>query len=151
MNVPAVFPDWVPWWVPLIVLLPLLLYALAFLFMPFSVIGLKQRLDVVDARLDEIQNEIRLLATRLPAPPSRHSEFDDGYVAQPPPPRPDPVTTRPPIPPAPHDLLDSDYPQDRALSQDRPPPPPHTRPVRSRADASASRGARSEPRLDWPR
>ncbi|MEA2741630.1 MAG: hypothetical protein QOG25_1, partial [Acetobacteraceae bacterium] len=55
-------PDWVPWWVPLVLLVPALLYALAFLFMPFSVLGVKTRLEVMEARLDEIQQEIRQLA-----------------------------------------------------------------------------------------
>ena len=41
MTLPFTLPDWVPWWVPLVVMIPALLYALAFLFMPFSVIGLK--------------------------------------------------------------------------------------------------------------
>ncbi len=44
------------------------LFALAFLAMPFSVFGLKGRLDGVEARLDEIQREIRSLALRLPEP-----------------------------------------------------------------------------------
>ena len=44
-------PDWVPWWVPLVLLLPALLYGLAFLFMPFSVIGLKSRMEAIEARL----------------------------------------------------------------------------------------------------
>lgn len=148
MNLPVLFPDWVPWWVPLVVLLPALLYALAFLFMPFSVIGLKSRLEVMEARLDEIQNEIRHLSLRLPAP-ARQNDFDDGYIAQPPPAarHVEPANTRPPIPPAPHELMDDDdYPDDR------PPPPPHTRPVRGRGDPPPpARPTRSEPRLDWPR
>ena len=67
MNIPFAFPDWVPWWVPMVLLVPALLYALAFLFMPFSVLGVKTRLEVIEARLDEIQQEIRHLALRLPA------------------------------------------------------------------------------------
>ncbi len=60
-------PDWLPWWVPLALLVPALLWALSFLFMPFSVFGVKSRLEVIEARLDEIQNEIRHVALRLPA------------------------------------------------------------------------------------
>ena len=56
MSLPFALPDWVPWWLPLVLLLPALLYALAFLFMPFSVIGVKSRLEVIAARLDELQN-----------------------------------------------------------------------------------------------
>ena len=66
MTLPFTLPDWLPWWVPIVLLVPALLYALAFLFMPFSVIGVKSRLEVIEARLDEIQGEIRHLALRLP-------------------------------------------------------------------------------------
>lgn len=147
MNLPIAFPDWVPWWVPLVLLVPALLYALAFLFMPFSVIGLKSRLEVIEARLDEIQNEIRHLSLRLPAP-ARQGDFDEGYIAQPPLPRQvEPGMGRPPIPPAAHEL-----PDDYDDPHDRPPPPPHTRPVRVRSEpVPPARPARSEPRLDWRR
>ncbi|HEY0418829.1 MAG TPA: hypothetical protein VGC80_04855 [Acetobacteraceae bacterium] len=81
---PLSLPDWIPWWAVLLVLLPGLLYLLAFLAMPFSVLGLKSRLDGLDARLDEIQGEVRALALRLP-------ERGDDPAMRP----------RPPIPPAP--------------------------------------------------
>ena len=134
MTLPFVLPDWLPWWVPLVLLIPALLYALAFLFMPFSVIGVKGRLDALEARLDEIQNEIRHLALRLPEP-GQHVDYDEIYhpdLADEPPRR-APIVSRPPIPPAAHELRHDDVPEDR------PPPPPHARP------------ARREPRLDWPR
>jgi hypothetical protein len=145
MNLPVTFPDWVPWWVPLILLLPALLYALAFLFMPFSVIGLKNRLEVMEARLDEIQNEIRHLSLRLPAPePERPLRtFDEGYVAHTPPRPTENIAIRPPIPPAPHELLD-EYEDDH----DGPPLTESNRPVRPRAEVRTSR---SEPRLNWRR
>ena len=60
-------PEWLPSWVPLVLLLPTLLWGLSFLFMPFSVFGVKSRLEVIEQRLDEIQNEIRHVALRLPA------------------------------------------------------------------------------------
>src|SRR4051794_22744893 len=102
MSLPFALPDWVPWWVPLVLLLPALLYTLAFLFMPFSVIGVKARLEVVEARLDEIQHEIRRLALRLPAG-TEQADFDEIYAAQHGPPRrAEPALDRPPIPPAPH-------------------------------------------------
>ena len=41
MTLPFTLPDWVPWWVSLVVLVPVILLGLAFLFMPFSVFGLK--------------------------------------------------------------------------------------------------------------
>jgi hypothetical protein len=144
MTLPFTLPDWLPWWVPLLLLLPALLYALAFLFMPFSVIGVKSRLEVIEARLDEIQNEIRHLALRLPAA-SREADFDEIYAPRPVDRRPtdSPVIVRPPIPPAAHELHDQDIPDDR------PPPPAHMRPIR-RAEPT-TRSSRSEPRLDWPR
>ena len=40
----------------------------AFLMMPFSVFGLKSRLDAIEAQLDDVQQEIRSLALRLPEP-----------------------------------------------------------------------------------
>ncbi len=134
MNLPFTLPDWLPWWVPLVLLVPVLLYALAFLFMPFSVIGLKSRLEVIDARLDEIQNEIRHLALRMPEA-AQHVDFDEIYAPQP---RAEPTLRtaeldRPPIPPSAHEL-EPEHPH-----PDRPPPSPNARP------------ARREPRLDWPR
>ncbi len=141
MNFPIALPDWVPWWVPMALLVPALLYALAFLFMPFSVLGLKARLEVIEVRLDEIQNEIRHLALRLPAGP-REVDFEDVYapitqVSR----RTDPFPDRPPIPPAVQDLYDDDEPVER------PPPPPNARPGR-RQDPPIIRGDRVEPRLD---
>jgi hypothetical protein len=103
MTLPFTLPDWLPWWVPIVLLVPALLYALAFLFMPFSVIGIKSRLEVVEARLDEIQHEIRHLSLRLPET-GRAADYDEIYAPEPTvQPRPA-VTARPPIPPAPHEL-----------------------------------------------
>ena len=102
MTVPAFLPDWLPPWAQLAVLVALLLLALLFLAVPFSVIGLKGRLDSMDARLDEIQGEIRSLALRLPEP---MGGYDTDYVL--PPPRGDegarPLSARPPIPPPPRE------------------------------------------------
>lgn len=116
MTSPLPLPDWVPWWVHLAILIAILLFGLMFLLMPFAVFGVKGRLELLDARLDEIQGEIRSLSLRLPEPHqddainlvsrprfasssgsaapgrySRPSDFDD-YGNQ-----------RPPIPPAPQD------------------------------------------------
>ena len=68
MTSPLPLPDWVPLWVHVVILLTALLFALLFLLMPFSVFGVKARLEGVEARLDEIQGEIRSLALRLPEP-----------------------------------------------------------------------------------
>lgn len=93
MPVPALLPDWAPAWVQLAVLVVLLLVALLFLAVPFSVIGLKGRLDGLEARLDEIQGEIRSLSLRLP------EAGDAGYSPDWAPP--ERLAPRPPIPPAP--------------------------------------------------
>jgi hypothetical protein len=141
MNMPFTLPDWVPWWVPLVLLVPALLYALAFLFMPFSVLGVKTRLEVIEARLDEIQQEIRHLALRLPVGP-QEVDFEDVYAPiHQPQRRAERISDRPPIPPAAHDLYDDHEPQERMA------PPPNMRPVRGQ-EPPVVRQQRSEPRLD---
>ena len=59
-------PDWLPWWLPTMLLIPVLLYLLLTLLVPFSVFGLKGRLESVEMRLDDIHAEIRMIAQRLP-------------------------------------------------------------------------------------
>jgi hypothetical protein len=142
MNTLFAFPDWVPWWVPMVLLVPALLYALAFLFMPFSVLGVKTRLEVIEVRLDEIQQEIRHLALRLPVGP-REVDFEDVYApAQRTSRREPPVSDRPPIPPAPQDLL-----KNVNELPERPAPASNMRPAR-RQEPLIVRPQRSEPRLD---
>jgi len=127
MTLPLTLPDWLPWWVPTVLLVPALLYALLFLAMPFSVFGLKTRLESIDARLDDLQSELRLLALR----PTEE---------------PEPATPRQqPPPPAGR--------QDRDVATDD---LPRTVPVREALDGAPrrptpARPVRSEPRLDWPR
>ncbi len=104
MTLPFTLPDWLPWWVPILLLVPTLLYGLLLLAMPFNVFGVKGRLEAIEARLDEIQGEIRSLALRLPEP-LRGTAFDE--PAFPPTPEAIPrarptVAVRPPIPPAPY-------------------------------------------------
>lgn len=84
-------PEWVPAWVHAVILCAGALLALSFMLLPFAVFGTKTRLEAIEARLDEIQGEIRSLALRLPE--SLAAEEEDGYAAQP--------ISRPPIPPAP--------------------------------------------------
>ena len=81
MTFPPTLPDWLPWWLLVAVLIPALIFVLAFLAMPFNVFGVKGRLETIEARLDEIQGEIRALALRLPEPGGTQA-------------------ARPPIPPA---------------------------------------------------
>ena len=136
MTIPAL-PDWLPWWVPIVVLVPALFYILAFLFMPFAVFGVKGWLEAVEARLDEIQGEIRSLALRMPEP-VHHARYDETIYAppmdSPPRSRSEPVIARPPIPPAHYVEDDQDLRARRPLDPTRTP-----------------RSGRSEPRLDWPR
>lgn len=136
MTMPFALPAWVPWWVPLLVLLPALLLALAFLAMPFSVFGVKARLELIEARLDEIQEEIRRLALRLP---ERGGVV--GFEELPDPARyRRPASGRPPIPP-----------QHEPELEDEPDLPRMIRVGSRRAPEPDSPPPRSEPRLDWPR
>jgi hypothetical protein len=147
MTLPFTLPDWLPWWVPLLLLVPALLYTLAFLFMPFSVIGVKGRLDAIEARLDEIQGEIRSLVLRLRepgAPDYRGADFEEVYA-----PNQDDAARRspqpamrPPIPPAAHELEEQ---APRAPTQGWAPRAPRRDTTRSPAPG------RAEPRVDWPR
>jgi hypothetical protein len=63
------FPDWTG----LLALVLLILVGLAYLLMPFAVFGVKGRLDVIEAQLDELQSEIRSLALRQGADMPRRS------------------------------------------------------------------------------
>jgi hypothetical protein len=158
MILPFSLPSWLPWWVPIVVLVPALLYVLVFLLVPFSVFGLKSRLDVIDARLDELQGEIRLLVLRLP-PVTEEQAYDTANlrrmaIARPPIP-PVPATARPSPPLAsregPDDEEDAYQPRraPRAVDRSRQAPAPEE-PPRRRPPPPAS-PPREEPRLDWPR
>jgi hypothetical protein len=142
MSLPFTLPDWLPWWVPIVLLVPAVLYGLAFLFMPFSVIGVKGRLDTIEARLDEIQGEIRSLVLRMPEQ-RRALDFEEvyGQEAAPRASAP-PIPARPPIPPAAYEL-----------DEDDPPAPPIGRQGFGRtAPREQPRGpTRAEPRIEWPR
>ena len=143
MTMPFALPPWLPWWVPILVLVPAILYALLFLLMPFSVIGVKGRLDIIEARLDELQGEIRTLSLRL-GEPSRHaySPDENAYDNNPlPAPRPAQAAgsmNRPPVPPAPDPYSYDDRPISR--------PGRTIRPVRG--EREEPRPSRAEPRFD---
>lgn len=126
-------PGGLPWWATLAILVPVALYGLLFLAMPFSVFGVKSRLEQMEARLDEIQEELRGLAFRLPEP-SRQAPVL-------PPASPRAVAEASPIPTAPAHT---------------PMPEPADKLARHQPDLGArktapERGERFEPRLDWPR
>jgi hypothetical protein len=109
-TLPFTLPDWMPAWAFLLLALPVLLYALVFLIMPFSVFGVKARLESLEAQLNDIHEEIRYLANRS-APAARGFVADDqDYDTLPqfnrlkstrPAPPPPPQAAPPPIPPAP--------------------------------------------------
>jgi hypothetical protein len=115
-----------PEWTGLLILVVGLLCAAAFLMMPFSVFGVKARLEALEVQLDEIQAEIRSLALRLTDPGApRRAPITDEWVE----------------PPASYAATQArDYAPPRVT-----PPPPAAWPE-GRAAAS-----RPEPRLDWPR
>ncbi len=164
---PFALPDWLPWWVPVLIAIPALFYLAVFLLMPFSVFGVKARLEVIDARLDEIQGEIRALSLRLPEEPGEPLE----------PPRGERVRMReerPPIPPAPPDRALAPAAQPPRRAEPVRPVSDLDMPPRPREDATARRrprdeewdvedrreppprrprgpNERAEPRLDWPR
>jgi hypothetical protein len=75
-TLPFTLPDWLPAWAFLLLALPVLLYALVFIIMPFSVFGVKARLDGLEAQLNEIHEELRYLANRS-APPMRTVMTDE--------------------------------------------------------------------------
>jgi hypothetical protein len=95
MTSPFSFPDWVPPWAQLLLLILGIMLLLAFALMPFSVFGVKSRLEAVEARLDEIQGEIRTLSLRL-REPGRAADYHDEPVPR----AAEPGSARPPIPPA---------------------------------------------------
>ncbi len=123
---PLTLPDWLPWWMAVAIIVPGVLFLLAFVLMPFSVLGVKGRLDLIEARLDEIQGEIRALVLRLPESPA----------------------TQAPIPPAYDRAM-----HDRAPARGREPDLDldDDPPVIDRRRTPPGRPSRSEPRLDWPR
>ncbi len=125
MQLPFTLPDWAPPWANFAIVSVAVLFLLAFLLMPFSVFGLKGRMDGVEARLDDIQNDIRSLAMRLPD--NRRVEYDAEVD----------------LPPASRSMWReaSQTPApSRPAPVDSPPPPPNRR-------VAPDRAIRSEPRL----
>ena len=67
MSAVPPLPDWLPGWAAGLFIAIVALYALLLLAMPFSVFGLKGRLDEFDARLDDLHADIQAILRRLPA------------------------------------------------------------------------------------
>jgi hypothetical protein len=73
-----------PGWTGLLAALALALLALCFLVMPFSVFGLKSRLESIEAQLDEVQAELRAISARLANAPRLPLVMDDLEMPSPP-------------------------------------------------------------------
>ncbi len=116
-------PNTVPWWLVLAVLIPVGLYVLLFLAIPFSVFGLKGRMESIEARLDDMHADIRGVALHLAEQGVREH---DGYPM---------AGTSPPILPARGEMEAE---------------PPRGRMGDGGGQRRAGPRARSEPRLDWP-
>lgn len=115
-------PGGLPWWAVLAIAVPIALYVLLLLAMPFSVFGVKGRLDLLEGRLDEIHEEIRNLALRSQEVGLVRSQSD--YRES---------------------VRSASLPQHEVdLPRLRP------EPAEPRRQPSV-RSERSEPRLDWPR
>ncbi len=160
LNLPSMLPAWLPSWAFLLLALPILLWALAFLLMPFSVFGVKARLESLEEQVASLHEELRIMALRasggLPPPPSEFHPYDEvpnfsrlkkAPTVQPvshrheepvmPPPRPAHPAPRPAEPaPAPRGAP-ALYPRERLSPSPSPAPAPAPKPFR-----------RTEPRLD---
>ncbi len=79
MNMPFTLPVWLPAWAFLLAALPVLLYALVFLIMPFSVFGVKARLYAIEAQIDALHDEIRYLANKTASPATKILAADDDF------------------------------------------------------------------------
>ncbi|WP_298284416.1 hypothetical protein [Acidocella sp.] len=79
LNLPFALPVWLPGWAIVLVALPVLLWGLAFLMMPFSVFGVKSRLESLEAQLDQMQDDLRILGMRMSGalPPVTRAEYVD--------------------------------------------------------------------------
>ncbi len=81
LNLPFTLPGWMPAWLFLLLALPALLWVLAFLLMPFSVFGLKARLEALEEQIDSLHEDMRTMNLRaaggLPPAPSDFAPYDD--------------------------------------------------------------------------
>ncbi len=63
-DLPFALPDWMPAWMFLLLAVPVLLYVLAFLVMPFSVFGVKSRIEALEAQIESMHDELRMMSMR---------------------------------------------------------------------------------------
>jgi hypothetical protein len=83
MTSPYILPDWLPWWIALILVLIALVYALIFLLVPFSVFGIKPRLEAIEEQLQAMQEELRSIALSSKRTGLYPASDDLTYVAPP--------------------------------------------------------------------
>ena len=80
-NLPFALPAWMPNWLFLALVLPALLYVLAFMLMPFSVFGVKGRIEALEAQIDALHEDIKMLVMRssgaLPPPPPVADPYEE--------------------------------------------------------------------------
>ncbi|MBU6419309.1 MAG: hypothetical protein KGQ79_06220 [Proteobacteria bacterium] len=144
MSLPFSLPDWMPGWLALALAVPVLLWLLAFLMMPFNVFGVKARLESLEGELDSLHEELRIMQMRaagvISTPVRSLDPYEDvphfGQLKRartPPEPEEPQPQARPPIPtPDPRSFAARDYP----AARERQAPLPQPRP------------RRTEPRLD---
>lgn len=138
-----------PDWANLVVLVVGLMIALAWVLMPFSVFGVKGRIEALEARLEVIHEEIRQLNIRIAHGAGRAGP-DFGMPAEAPTMRrhdtsgPEPRVA-PPIPPPP-------VMPERAARPATPPSvaPPLGRSEPGRSEPTLPPAGRAEPKLSWP-
>lgn len=75
-----------PGWLFLALAIPVLLWFLAFLMVPFSVFGVKARLETLENELQELNEQMRVMQMRAlgalpPMPPTRNTELSTPSVA----------------------------------------------------------------------
>jgi len=138
MSLPFSIPPWMPGWLFLLLALPALLYVLVFAMMPFSVFGVKARIEALEAQVDSMHEELRMMAMRaagvLPpvAPKLETYEEPANFGRLRKPQRAEPEPAPPPTPIRQVGLS--------APVRDRFPPAPQSPPMRP--------ARRTEPRLD---
>lgn len=146
MTLPFALPDWMPGWLLLALVIPALLWFLAFLMVPFNVFGVKARLEALEAALDELNEELRVsqmrTSTGLPTALRGTELYDDvPHFSQLKRSQPDPMITEPAPPPARPPIPVA---QPRGGFSPREKLAPRERP----AAAPPPRPRRTEPRLD---
>jgi hypothetical protein len=138
---PFALPDWMPPWAALIIAIVAALYALLFLIMPFSVFGVKGRIDALEAQIEQLHDEVRMLAMRaagiIPAQDPRESLSRVAPEVQRPRPAPSPPAASPRA-----ELSEFE----RLKNAQRAAPSPSYAP--RRRDAPPLPRGRAEPRLD---